>query len=196
MQPDCSTMTKSPFRKIVIGLLALAANLGICRASIAQTASTPSEATSKPVHAFVQVGTGLLEFAHAEVGVFLASRLTLEAMVAWDGTFDSRYGGGLMYSFGHAQAGRPPRNALLVGARLMLNSTASFDSHGEDLSSYVLLPVGYGYLGDSGFYFRATLAPVITRSRADSGTVLTGTPIERKWTLGGPMLNAAVGFAF
>ena len=189
-------MTKSRLGIITMSSLAFAATLGISRASSAQTASTPSDATSKPVHAFIQAGTGLLEFAHAEVGVFLASHLTLEAMVAWDGTFDSRYGGGLMYSFGHAQAGRPPRNALLVGARLMLNSTASFDSHGEDLSSYVLLPVGYGYLGDSGFYFRATLAPAITRSRADSSTVLTGTAVERKWTLGGPMINAAVGFAF
>lgn len=189
-------MTKTRLGILAIRSLAFAATLGISRSSIAQTASTPSEATSKPVHAFVQVGTGLLEFAHAEVGILLASRLTLEAMVAWDGVFDSRYGGGLMYSFGHAQAGRPPRNALLVGARLMLNSTASFDSHGEDLSSYVLLPVGYGYLGDSGFYFRATLAPAITRSRADSSTVLTGTAVERKWTLGGPMLNAAVGLTF
>lgn len=146
------------------------------------------------MHAFVQVGSGLLEAAHAEIGIFLTSRLTLEAMVAWDGVYDSRYGGGLMYVFGHAQVGRPPRHTLLVGARLMLNSTASFDSHGEDLSSYVLAPVGYGYLSDSGFYFRATLALAIARERTDIPA--NGVAFDHHWTVGGPMTNVAVGLAF
>jgi hypothetical protein len=188
-------MTKSPVRKIVIGLLALVANLGVSRASTAQTASSPDDATTQPVHAFIQVGSGIPEFAHAEVGVFLTSRLTLEAMAAWDGVFYSRYGGGLMYAFGHAQEGRPPRHALLVGARLMLNSTASFDSNGEDASSYVMVPVGYGYLADSGFYFRATLALVITRrERTDSPA--QGLSFDGHWIAGGQVPNVAVGFAF
>jgi len=179
---------------MAIGALALAANMALAQHAVAQGTTVADDATGKRLHAFVQVGSGLVEFAHAEVGVFLTARLTLEAMAAWDGVFYSRYGGGLMYSFGHAPEGMTPRKALLVGARLMLNSTASFDSGGDELSSYVLVPVGYGYRGDSGFYLRATLAPVITRERSNGTS--NGGPIEHHWAVGGPMLDVSVGLAY
>ena len=181
-----------------IGAWALATILGIGPRGFAQTtAPAASGATTKSVHAFVQAGTGLTELAHAEAGVFLAARLTLEAMVAWEGVYGGRYGGGLMYAFGRAPDGRPPRHALLVGARLMLNSTASFDTHGDDLSSYGVIPVGYGYRADSGFYLRATVAPVLARERKDVPPTGTGAAtFDHQWSVGGPMINVAAGLTF
>ena len=175
----------------------MTAILGSSQPRVAQAAPQANETTTTSVHAFVQAGTGITELAHAEAGIFLASHLTLEAMVAWEGVYGGHYGGVLMYAFGRATDGRPPRHALLVGARLMLNSTASFDSHGDDLSSYVLVPVGYGYRADSGLYLRATIAPVLARERQDAQpNGAGGATFDHRWTVGGPMLNVAAGLTF
>src|SRR5262245_33636359 len=107
----------------------------------------------EPVHGFAQVGIGLVEIGHVEAGAFIGRHLTLEAMASQDAVFGGRYGGGVMALIGHAQGPRPPRHSLLVDARLMLNSDATFDNHGDDLSSYGVIPVGYGFLADNGFFF-------------------------------------------
>jgi hypothetical protein len=117
-------------------------------------------------------------------------------MVAWEGVYGTRYGGGLMYAFGPAEDRRTPRHALLVGARLMLNSSATFDSHGDDLSSYAVVPVGYGYRADSGFYVRATIAPIIARQRTNKPDGTGAITVGHEWTVGGPMVNVAAGWTF
>jgi hypothetical protein len=189
-----TTMMTSGRVRVGIAALVLTAAWEMGQGGVAHAA--PELGASKPVHAFVQAGSGLTEFAHAEAGVFLVPRLTLEAMVAWQGVYGMRYGGGLMYAFGPAEDGRPPRHALLVGARLMLNSTASFDSHGDDLSSYAVVPVGYGYRHDSGFYLRATIAPILLRERKDQPDGSGGVTVAHDWTVGGPMINVAAGLTF
>ena len=181
--------------------LALVLMMGRGPTSVAEAPAGDGGVVPTPVHAFVQGGVGVTELLHVEAGAFLGAHLTVEAMAALEGVFGVRYGGGAMYAFGHAQVHentrRPPRNALLVGARVMLNSSASFDTNGDDLSSYVLLPVGYGYLSDSGFYLRATIGPVVVRGRRDQGQPVGG-PImfDRAWTVTGPMLNVGAGLAF
>lgn len=173
---------------------ALAIGLGATGTVWAQ-ATTPTE--SAAVHAFAQVGTGIVEIGHVEAGFFVGQHLTLEAMLAHTGVFGARYGGGVMAAIGHAQGRRPPRHALLVGARLMLNSDATFDSGGDDLSSYVVLPVGYGFLGDNGFYFRATAGLAVIRERKFSPAMPGAVAVVGHETgLGGPMITLSAGYAF
>jgi hypothetical protein len=99
----------------------------------------------------------------------------------------------MLVAIGHRRGARPPRHALLVGARVMLDSHATFDSHGDVLSSYVMLPVGYAFLTDGGFYFRTTVGPILVRERKTRD----GPPptIEHEIGLGGPMVTVAFGFA-
>jgi hypothetical protein len=176
-----------------------------CVASVAQAGPRDGDGkgdgkvddSASVVHGFALVGVGLPEIAHAEAGVFLGSHLSLEAMVAWDGVYGGRYGGGLMYAIGHAGLNRPPRHALLVGARLMLNDSATFDSHGDDPSSYGVIPVGYGFLADSGFYLRVTAGLVIARERTTEQPVVGVPPeVRHELSVGGPIFNVAAGFAF
>ena len=183
-------------------LLSLVTIVGVGAAGFAQGAPEPSTevgaARPVPVRAFVQAGSGVTELAHAEVGVFLGAHLTAEAMVAWEAVFGAHYGGGLTYAVGHAQDRRPPRHALLVGARVMLSGAATFDTHGDDLSSYLVVPVGYGYLANSGFYLRATIGPAIVRERKTVAQTapIGGTTTEHAWAVTGPLLNVAAGLAF
>src|SRR6185369_12666939 len=104
-----------------------------------------------------------------EAGFFLGPHVGVEGMAASTGVFGARYGGGVFGLIGQARGGRPPRNSLLVGARLMLNEAATFDSHGDDLTSYVVLPVGYALLADNGFFLRLTGGPAVIRERYDVG---------------------------
>ena len=117
--------------------------------------------------------------------------------MAWDGVFGSRFGGGVFYTFGQARGRRPPRHSLLVGARLMLDSAATFDSQGDDLSSYGVVPIGYGYLGDGGFFLRITAGAAVGRKRMTTYGPTPGTPIiGHELAIGGPMFNLSVGFAW
>ncbi len=143
-------------------------------------------ATTRP-HGYVHAGIGLLEIAHLQAGGFLTPRLTVDGMMASLGVFGAHFGGGLTYAIGPTSPGRPPRHALLLGARVMLNADASFDSHGDDLTSYIVAPIGYGFLANNGFSFRVAVGPVIDRERkADS----------HAWTIGGPFLTASAGYWF
>lgn len=148
-----------------------------------------------PVHVYGQVGVGVVELVHLELGAFVGSRVSVEGMVAWDGVYGGRYGGGAYYTFGHAQGGRPPRNGLLVGARMMLDSAANFENQGEDLSSYGVIPVGYSFLSDSGFFLRATVGLAVVRERTSrlDGEVSI---VEHHWRAGGPLFTVSAGFAF
>ena len=148
------------------------------------------ELTAPPAaaHGYAQVGVGLLEIAHADAGVFVTPHLSVDGMVAWDGVLGTRFGGGLTCAVGSAQGRRPPRHALLLGARLMLDGHARFDSHGDDLSSYVAVPIGYGFLERNGFYLRATVAPISTRERGDNG--------GHRLAVGGPFVDASAGWVF
>ena len=185
-----------PSKRLAVGLLALWTILAAGRRAAAQAAPAPTDAGAKPVRVFVAAGVGLTEIAHVEGGIFLGAHLSLEADVAWEGVFGGRYGGGIMYAIGHAQGRRPPRHALLIGARLMLNSTATFDSHGDDLSSYGVVPIGYGFLADSGFYLRATLGPAIIRQRTSGDTAAGAGVIGHELSVGGPLFNVGAGIAF
>jgi hypothetical protein len=150
-----------------------------------------------PVRMFALAGVGLPELAHLELGTFLGSRVSVEATVAWAGVYGPRYGAGVFYTFGSAQGPRPPRHGLLVGARLMLDSGATFNSQGDDLSSYGAIPVGYSFLSDRGFFFRATVCAVVVReeTRRDGPTPLMPI-VEHGWAVGGPLFTASFGFAW
>jgi hypothetical protein len=138
----------------------------------------------------------LLEVLHLELGAFVLPRLSLEAMGAVEGVFGVRFGGGLFTSIGPRIGDRPPRHALTLGARIMLDEHATFDSHGDDLSSYAVFPVGYAFLADDGFYFRATAGPVLVRERTDEPVTSGAYTYGHRWILSGPFLTAAAGIAF
>jgi len=176
--------------------MAAAVALGGAGVAAAQE-MTVAVAEPVPVRIYGQVGLGLVEIGHLELGTFLSPHVSVEGMVTWAGVYGPRYGGGASYTFGHAQGRRPPRHGLLVGARLMLNSSATFDTHGDELSSYGAIPVGYSFLSDGGFFFRGTVGLAIVRERTmgeSSATLLPTT--EHHWTAAGPLLTVAAGFAF
>ena len=147
-----------------------------------------------PVHVYGLVGLGLIELAHAELGAFVGPHVSVEGMVAWDGVYDARYGGGAYYTFGRAQGRRPPRHGLLIGARLMLDSGARFETHGDDLSSYGVIPVGYSFLSDRGFFLRATIGLAFARERTHPDPKVS--LVEHHWSAGGPLFTVGAGFAF
>jgi len=147
-----------------------------------------------PVHVYGQAGIGLVELAHLELGAFVGPRVSVEGMVAWDGVNGGRYGGGAYYTFGHAQGRRPPRHGLLVGARLMLDADAAFESHGDDLSSYGVIPVGYSFLSDGGFFLRATVGLAVVRERTVPDPKVS--LVEHHWRAAGPLFTVGAGFAF
>jgi hypothetical protein len=168
------------------------ATLTLARPPAAHADATAPSAEIKRAHGYVHAGVGLIEVAHLQGGAFLTSRLTVDGMVAWAGVFGSRFGGGLTYAIGPASPGRPPRHALLIGARVMLDEKMTFDSHGDDASSYFVTPVGYGFLADNGFSLRIGVGPVFGRERQD------GPPqnIRRAWYISGPFVTASAGFWF
>jgi hypothetical protein len=166
------------------------------RTAAAQTEGVARSAAPEPVRIFAQVGTGLVEVGHAEVGAFLTPHLSIEAMASWAAVFGSHYGGGIMYSVGTAQGGRPPRHALLLGARLMVDPQLTFASHGDDLNSYLMLPVGYGFLADAGFYLRATAGLVVIGQRGAASVPPAGADSsESRVAVTGPMFTVSIGFA-
>jgi hypothetical protein len=132
----------------------------------------------------VEVGVGFLELAHFGIGVFLSNWLTCQAQVSWNGVYGNRFGAGCTYAVGAAEPDRPPRHALLVGARVMMATSFTFDSHGDELSSYVVIPIGYGFATASGFVLQATVGPGLIRSRTDGG---------HRLGLAGPFATLAVG---
>jgi hypothetical protein len=182
-----ATLNRLPVQCALAAVLALLATPRVAIAVPTSGQRHDAAPTRRPL-GFVQAGMGLVEIVHAEAGVFVTPRLTLEAMAAWNGVFGSRLGGGITLALGHALAGRPPRHGWLLGARVMLAGDLAFDSHGDDLSSYAMLPVGYGFFADNGFYFRAAAGPVLARERSDGG--------GHEFSIGGPFVTAAVGFWF
>lgn len=79
----------------------------------------------------------------------------------------------------------------------MLDSGANFDSFGDDLSSYGVIPVGYSFLSDGNFFFRGTIGAGIFRQRTMREGPTPLTPIwDHHWTIGGPLFTVAAGFAF
>lgn len=171
--------------------------VGVAMAGRAAASEEMPQASPAPVHVFAQAGVGLLEIGHVEVGVFVGPHVTIEGMAASDGVFGGRYGGGCFALIGHAQ-GRPPKHALLLGLRLMLNADGTFDSHGEDLSSYGVIPVGYSYLGQNGLFVRSTAGLAIIRNRTTDQNVLAGgsPSMGHEIAVGGLMFTASVGYAF
>jgi hypothetical protein len=180
-------------RFLVSTVLAAAIVVGGARVASAQV-TTVAVAEPSPVRIYGQVGVGLVEIGHLELGTFLTPHVSVEGMATWAGVYGPRYGGGAYYTFGHAQGRRPPRHGLLIGARLMLNSSATFDSHGDDLSSYGVIPVGYSFLSDRGVFLRGTVGLAIVRQRTTDDAPTPST--DHHWTAGGPLFTLAAGFAF
>jgi hypothetical protein len=152
------------------------------RAAAAES-STEKSGVATAAHVFAQVGTGLVEFAHAEIGAFITPHLTIEAMATWAGVFGTHYGGGIMYSFGQVHGRRPPRLAFLLGARVMVDPELKLRSGGDDLNSYAVIPIGLSRLWDNGFYFRGTVGPVVL---TEGG----------RFVVSGPMVHLGFGLAF
>jgi hypothetical protein len=164
----------------------------------AARAVAPEEAApaARPI-GYLNAGLGLVEVAHLQGGVFLTPRLTVDAMVAWAGVFGSRFGGGLTYAIGPAASpGRPPRHALLIGARVMLDDKLKFASHGDDLTSYFVAPIGYGFLSDHGFSLRIGVAPVLSRDMLFTYDSAGAQTVRYRWSIGGPFFTASAGFWF
>lgn len=181
----------------ILVAVAAAAVCGHPGTASAEEAVATAVAPPPPVHVFAQAGVGMVELAHLEVGAFLGPHLAVEAMAAWNGVYGPHYGGGAFAILGHAQGRRPPRHGLLLGARLMLDSDASFDSGGDKLASYGAIPVGYSFLADNGFFLRASVAVAVTRERtAQQEAVGQPLVIDHRWTVGGPLFTASAGFAF
>jgi hypothetical protein len=157
----------------------------------ARADTTPS-AEVKQARGYLHAGIGLIEVAHLQGGAFLTPRLTVEGMLAWAAVFGNRFGGGLTYAIGPASPGRPPRHALLIGARVMLDSRLAFDSYGDDASSYFVTPIGYGFLANNGFSLRVGVGPVIGRQRRVSPEQTT----RHEWYISGPFFTASAGFWF
>lgn len=157
--------------------------------AMVQPAVRSGHGAQPKAHGFAQAGIGLLEIGHVEAGAFLGPHVTVEAMIASLGVFGMHYGLGATYSVGTAQGGRPPRHAFLVGGRLMVDPAFTVVSHGDHLGSYAVIPVGYGFLADSGFYLRLTGGMAVWRERRSGGT-------GSELTIGGPMLTAAIGLVF
>jgi hypothetical protein len=184
-------------RKMVNIAATFALGITLGAVATANAAGDDAAAAPRPVHVFAQVGVGLVEIAHVEAGAFLGPHLTVEGMVASDAVFGGRYGGGVFGVFGRAQGRRPPRHAVLAGARLMLDGGANFDSHGDDLTSYGVVPVGYGFLADNGFYFRATVGAALIRERKTTDPAVLGmAPLITHELAVGPMVTTAAGVAF
>jgi hypothetical protein len=177
-------------RRLGCSVLGLAVVGAMAAPRLARADEPP--ASDPLVRAFVQPGVGLVELGNIKAGAFLGSHLSIEAMAAWNGTFGARWGGGFTTFIGSAEGHRPPRHALTLGARLMLDGAMTFDAHGDDLSSYVALPVGYSYVRDDGLFFTATAAPVVLRDRTSPTPTTTG----HEWAAGGPLFNVGVGFVF
>lgn len=189
-------MTSRKGRVAVAAAFGALVGLGGLGTAAAQEA-TVAASNPRPVRLFVQAGSGLVELAHLEMGTFIGPHVSVEATVAWPGVFGMRYGAGAFYTFGHAQGSRPPRHGLLVGARLMLNQDATFNTHGDDLSSYGVIPVGYSFLSESGFFFRTTVGAAIVREQTRSTDATTATSVvEHRLRVGGPLFTVAFGFAW
>jgi len=187
-----------------MGARALSAWIGIAGLLLspslrAEPAGSPPVARYDRDWFFLQAGIGLVEVGHLEAGTFVTPNLDVEAWLAWASVFGSRAGLGLTYAFGTSEGGRAPRGAFTVGARVMLNRELTFDNHGDDLSSYVGIPLGYAIRRDSGLYLRCALVPIVTRARKSSheppapGVV---EPTEHQVRLGGPFFTASAGVAF
>jgi hypothetical protein len=133
-------------------------------------ADTPLElAPAPPPRGIAEVGVGFRELAHVGIGLFLTNWLTCEGLITWNGVYGNRFGAGCVYAVGAAEPDRPPRHAFLAGARLMMAGSFTFDSHGDDLSSYGVILIGYGYASPGGFSLQATIGPGLIRSRTDGG---------------------------
>jgi len=148
---------------------------------------------------FLQGGLGLVEVGHLEAGFFLTPKIDAEVWLTWAGVFGSRLGFGGTYVFGTSEAGRTPRRGFSLGARVMLDRSATFDSHGDDLSSYFAIPVGYALRRDSGLYWRFAVAAIVARNRASQSTPPppgVTPPITHVWRPGGPFVTASVGLVF
>lgn len=176
-------------RSFVAPTLAAAVIAGGVGRALAEEAAAPDE---PPVHGYVLAGVGLPELGHLEIGAFGHPHVNLEATVVWAGLFGRRYGGGIYYTAGVSQFRRPPRHGVLLGARLMFDSTRSFDTYRDELSSYGVLAGGYSFLVDH-FYFRVLLGLSIVRELV--GDAINRVP-HREWTFGNPVLTLAVGPAF
>jgi hypothetical protein len=105
----------------------------------------------------VEAGVGLPELLHLGVGARVSPRWTVEVRYG-NVVFNSLVGVGATGAlFGDASAG-PPRHALLVDGRLMVNPTLGrfqLTGGGETIGAAAFLHSGYAFQGDNGFLFRA-----------------------------------------
>jgi hypothetical protein len=131
-----------------------------------------------------------MELLHAEAGLFLTRRLSVEAMGAAVGVFGPKLGLGATYALGGAAPGSAPRHAFLLHARFMLDPGGDQVGHGDHLGAYAVPAIGYGFLADSGFTARILAGPVITRERRG------GPDGEAKLSGGIPFVAASFGYAF
>jgi hypothetical protein len=167
-------------------------NLTLSQAATAFADDAAAPQVIKQPFGYFHAGVGLIEVAHVQGGVFLSPRLTADAILAWAAVFGSRWGGGLTYAIGPATPGRPPRHALLLGARVMFDDRLTFDAHGDDASSYFVAPIGYGFLADNGFSLRIGAGPAVNRERTNDVNSQTG----HRWLIGGPFFTMSGGFWF
>jgi hypothetical protein len=141
-------------------------------------------------HVYLQLGVGVIEVLNASVGYFVTPRLTMDLWIVEPLLLAAHGGGGVTYALlGADNGGRAPHHALTIGARLMFDRDLSFDSHGEDIASYLALPVGYAYRSPGSILVRASIAAIADRRRTDAGS-------GHEIGLSGMLFNLSGGWAF
>ncbi len=127
--------------------------------SLALTAIGAAPAAAQ--RGYVGAGLGFPSLAHVEAGWLPIARLAVEVRGDWV-IFNPMVGAGVTgYLLGDADGDRPPRHALLLSGRLMVNPTLgelTIEGDGaETIGALAGVDVGYGWLTDAGFHLRPRL---------------------------------------
>ena len=132
----------------------------------------------------VSAGSGVMEFAHAEVGYFLDRRIALEAQYKW-AFFNHMVGiGATGYYSGFPRPDGPPRFSLLAGGSLLVNPTLDhlqIRSGDDYLGSAAILYHGWAFNSDAGFMLRILGGGLIYERNGPKAT---------------PILNLGAGYIF
>jgi hypothetical protein len=167
--------------------------LAVLSASLALTALLSAAApvradvaaAGEPVKLFVNAGSGLPEILHASVGTFLGPHVSVGARLNFT-LFNPMVGLEAMYAIGTSRGPRSPRHALVLGASATINPTLGgfeLSGQGEEIAAAVSPSVGYAFLTDGHFFFRALAAVIVYHQRGAGGGFEAG-----------PSLSVGAGF--
>lgn len=129
----------------------------LAMAALAAALAFPATSLAR-VRPLLSLGLGFPELVHAEAGLFVHPRVSVEARAGWL-LFNVMVGAGVTgWLVGETHGDRPPKHALLVSADFRFNPTLRplrLDSGAETLGSAATSWVGYGFTLPIGFSVRA-----------------------------------------